>query len=95
VSFGQDDPIFGYDISFHVFVVPVVQALIGALLTAFLLSVIVAVASGVAASRAALAGGDAARSRTLAERTRRRLRVRRAAAAVGAPRWSGWPASTC
>ncbi len=69
VSFGQDDPIFGYDISFHVFVVPVVQTLMGALLTAFLLAGLVAAAAGVAASRAALASGDGVRARILAERT--------------------------
>ncbi|CAA9541851.1 MAG: hypothetical protein AVDCRST_MAG79-1943 [uncultured Thermoleophilia bacterium] len=69
VPFGQADPIFGYDISFHVFVAPLLQAVLGALLTAFLLAGLVAVGAGVAASRAALAGGDGARARALGERT--------------------------
>ena len=57
VSFGQNDPIFGLDISFHVFTVPAVTVIVSAIFSALILALIAVVATGVLASRAAIARG--------------------------------------
>lgn len=69
VSFGQKDPIFGLDISFHVFTVPAVTVIVSAIFSALILALIAVVATGVLSSRAAIARGHSLRGRAIIERT--------------------------
>ena len=69
MSFGQNDPIFGLDISFHVFTVPAVTVIVSAIFSALILALIAVVATGVLASRAAIARGHGLRGRAIVERT--------------------------
>ena len=69
VSFGQNDPIFGLDISFHVFTVPAVTVIVSAIFSALILALIAVVATGVLASRAAIARGHGLRGRAIVDRT--------------------------
>ena len=69
VSFGQKDPIFGLDISFHVFTVPAVTVVVSAIFSALILALIAVVATGVLSSRAAIARGHGLRGRAIVDRT--------------------------
>ena len=64
-----DDPIFGLDISFHVFTVPAVTVIVSAIFSALILALIAVVATGVLSSRAAIARGHGLRGRAIVERT--------------------------
>ena len=47
VNFGVDDPIFGLDVSFHVFMVPAVTIIVSAIFSALILALIAVIATGV------------------------------------------------